>query len=222
MTQVSVQRDAANVCEKIMADCIDGKRMIVAIAGPPASGKSTLAEAVVAQLNAQTDGIAALLPMDGYHLDNRILEQRGLLPRKGAPETFDAHGFCEAVTQLRSSTRVRYFPSFDRALDLAVANTTAIGPDTQIIVVEGNYLLLDQSPWRDLRKVFDLTIFVAPPVGVLRARLQQRWIDHGLSSEAARLRASGNDIPNAELVLANSLPADIRLEQGADAAAILG
>lgn len=192
---------------------------MIGIAGPPGSGKSTLAQAVVDALNVGNTAPfphAQLLPMDGYHLDNRILEPRGLLPRKGAPETFDATGFCAAVRALSETREEVFRPAFDRHLDLAVANAIAIHPDTPILIVEGNYLLLDTAPWTSLADVFAATVVVAPGIDVLRARLRQRWIDYGLHPDAALHRAESNDIPNAQTVLDRSRPADLVLSQGSD------
>lgn len=191
-----------------------GGRTLIGIAGPPAAGKSTLAEALVAALNHQAEGPApraALLPMDGYHLDNRLLDARGLRARKGAPDTFDAYGFCAAVRELKAAARETFHPLFDRALDLGIANAIAIAPQTPVVVVEGNYLLLKSQPWAALRTLFDATVFVAPPLETLHERLISRWLGHGLDRAAAEARVAGNDLRNARLVLAESGDADLWL-----------
>lgn len=216
MTHTTLEKDADRVCALIRDRQSNDRRAIIAIAGPPASGKSTLAAAVVHQLNGQADTAvppAVLLPMDGYHLDNPILESRGQLARKGAPETFDSHGFCHAVRQLADAEETSYHPRFDRQLDLAIAGSIAIAPDVQIVVVEGNYLLLKSRPWSSLEDVFTLTVFVSPGFDALQDRLHQRWIDHGLDSEAAMIRATTNDLPNARLVVEQSREADLQLDQ---------
>ncbi|MCV6822961.1 MULTISPECIES: nucleoside triphosphate hydrolase [Halocynthiibacter] len=211
-----IERDVQRVCELISSLKQDGARTIVAIAGPPASGKSTLAEAVVRSLNAQAASeipAAELVPMDGYHLDNRILKARGLLARKGAPETFDAAGFCDAIKRLQSTEKELFFPIFDRQLDLSIANAIAIHQETPIIVVEGNYLLLKSDPWKSLANVYSATVFVSPTLEVLENRLIQRWIEHGFDSPTALKRAKMNDLPNAALVVNNSVAADLTLGQ---------
>lgn len=208
------QADARTVCNLVKTSSKGDGRSIIAIAGPPASGKSTLAETVVRLICGESDSDvprAALLPMDGYHLDNRILKSRGLLDRKGAPETFDADGFCRDVKRLSSTRRELFFPVFDRQLDLAIANSIVIHPQTPVVVVEGNYLLLESRPWSSLREVFTATVFLSPSLDVLRGRLLQRWKNHGLDTAAAKRRVDENDLPNAELVLRESGEADLLL-----------
>jgi pantothenate kinase len=219
----TLEHDADRVCGLICKRLRKGERIIVGIAGPPASGKSTLAEAVVGKLNEEAEAVATspssppqravLLPMDGYHLDNCILEARGQLARKGASETFDSNGFCRAVRQLAKAEEESYHPRFDRKMDLAIACSIAVPPDVPVVVVEGNYLLLKSAPWSSLQDHFALTVFVCPSFDALRDRLQQRWIDHGLDGEAAKLRATRNDLPNARKVVEESRDADLHLDQ---------
>ncbi|NVO56603.1 uridine kinase [Rhodobacteraceae bacterium B1Z28] len=204
------------VCDLIFSRRRVGVRTIVAIAGPPASGKSTLAEAVVQSLNAQQGSAvpsATLVPMDGYHLDNRVLETRGLLARKGAPETFDGVGFCNAIRGLQSAQQESFHPKFDRQMDLANANAIAVHPETPTIVVEGNYLLMDSDPWRTLADVYAATVFVSPTLEELESRLQHRWIKHGFGPKTAMQRAKTNDLPNARLIISDSRKADLTLNQ---------
>lgn len=204
---VKVQDDANRIAVAVRDLIRDRPRALVAIAGAPASGKSTLAAEVVRALNAQKIS-AEVLPMDGFHLDNHLLEQRGLLPRKGAPETFDADGFVEIVRRLRGGGEV-VIPAFDRARDISIAGAASVAADCRVVVAEGNYLCFDETPWSDLRQYWDLTVRLDVPLPELRARLIRRWLDHGLSREAATRRAEGNDIANAARVIEKSLPADL-------------
>ncbi len=192
----------------------DASRFVVAIAGPPGAGKSTLAESLLADLNAKMPGSTALMPMDGFHFDNCIIEPLGLLSRKGAPQTFDAQGYLAALARIRAGDAEVAVPVFDRAMDLARAGAAIIGKQHRIVLVEGNYLLLDEAPWREGAALFDLTVFLRVPQPVLEERLVQRWLDHGLAPDAARERALSNDIPNALAVLSKSLCADIVIGNG--------
>ncbi len=201
------QDDLAPLVDAILAAPVRGARRLVAVAGPPGAGKSTIAERITAALEARGTR-AVLVPMDGFHLDNRVLAARGLLGRKGAPETFDAAGFRHAVVRLAEGGEV-ILPSFDRARDLSVAGSVVIAPEHGTVVVEGNYLLLDEPEWRDLAGFWDLGVALDVDMATLRARLVQRWRDHGLSPEDAAARAEGNDLRNARRVLGNYLPADL-------------
>ncbi|PJF11048.1 nucleoside triphosphate hydrolase [Pseudorhodobacter sp. MZDSW-24AT] len=190
-----------------------GARMVVAIAGAPGAGKSTLAEALCDALNQRQPGVAVVMPMDGYHLDNALLDARGLRDRKGSPPTFDVDGLARDLARVRAADRPVILPVFDRDLDLARAGAREVGPEVPIIVIEGNYLLLDQAPWRDLAPMFDMTVFVEVPEAELERRLVARWLHYGHAPEAARARALSNDIPNARLVVAHSRAADVTLRQ---------
>ena len=105
------------------------ERSLTAIAGAPGSGKSTLAEAVVARLNEEAPDSAAVLPMDGYHFDDRVLVSRGLRPRKGAPDTFDVAGFYHMLHRLKRNEEPEIaVPVFDRDLEIARAGARLIPP----------------------------------------------------------------------------------------------
>jgi pantothenate kinase len=181
-------------------------RIVVAVVGPPGAGKSTLAEALVPLL---PEGEAAIVPMDGFHFDNAVLDQRSLRDRKGAPETFDAEGYGALLRRLREGGRDIAVPVFDRAADLSRAAARIVPANVRFVIAEGNYLLLDEEPWRALAPLFDITVSIAVERDELERRLVRRWLDHGHDEAAARERALGNDIPNALRVLAASRPADI-------------
>lgn len=185
-------------------------RFIVAIAGPPGSGKSTLADNLCREIDALGSDRTALVAMDGFHLDNAILDRRGLRARKGAPDTFDVAGYLAALRRLRDAPEEEIVvPVFDRAMDLARAGAQVVHRDRSIVVTEGNYLLIDSEPWSAARSFFDLSVFVDVDDAVLEARLIRRWLDLGHDMDAARKRALGNDLPNARFVKDRSLAGDI-------------
>jgi pantothenate kinase len=191
-------------------------RVICAVAGAPGSGKSTLAEDLVARLNAREPGCAALLPMDGFHYDDLHLVPAGLRPRKGAPETFDVGGLRHMLLRLRARDEAAVaVPVFDRDLEIARAGARLIPRDVRIIVAEGNYLLLAQSPWDGLRPLFDVTAMIDVPEDILRARLTARWQGYGLSPAEIAAKVDGNDLPNGARVRAESAPADFVIGQDA-------
>lgn len=205
--------ELAALLERIVRLPRRGRRCLVAIAGPPASGKSTLAAALTARL-AETGAEAANVPMDGFHLDNRILDARGLRARKGAPETFDAAGFLSLVRRLREEEAEVYYPIFDRAQDQAIAGAGVVGGNGPWVVVEGNYLLFAAPPWNALADLWDLSVWIETPEEVVRARCIQRWLDHGHAPEEARERAEHNDLRNARRIREARLPADLTLRGG--------
>ncbi|MCA0044156.1 nucleoside/nucleotide kinase family protein [Celeribacter litoreus] len=204
MTDIASQAD--QIFEQVQQAPKGGIRRLIALVGAPASGKSTLAEAVAERLTAQGDE-ACVVPMDGFHLDDRILTERGLLARKGAAETFDSKGFVRLIKALGEGGEVIY-PIFDRSREIAIAGAGVVPESCQSVVVEGNYLLLDAPVWRDLAQLWDFTIFLDVPTETLRARLMERWLGHGYTVEEAKRKAEGNDLLNAEVVLKNSLKAD--------------
>ncbi|MFN7003035.1 MAG: nucleoside/nucleotide kinase family protein [Roseinatronobacter sp.] len=184
-------------------------RKLIAVAGPPASGKSVLGSALCSAL--RHDGHKAeLVPMDGFHLDNRLLAARGLLSRKGAPETFDVAGFLALVHRLRTGAEVIY-PIFDRTRDLSIAGAGVITPDCDFVIIEGNYLLFDEAPWSDLARIWDFSIWLDTPEATVLQRCISRWTLHGHNPDAARQRAEGNDLANARRIIASRLPADMVL-----------
>jgi pantothenate kinase len=193
----------------IVARAAGGSRYLFAIAGPPGAGKSTLADALHAALEARAPGGTALVPMDGYHFDNAVLGPLGLLPRKGAPETFDTAGLRADLQRIRAGVEVAV-PVFDRGLDLARAGARIVRSGQWIVLVEGNYLLLEDRPWDQLAPLFDRTLLIEVASDALRRRLVERWLHHGLGREAAERRADGNDMVNARLIAARSRPPDVR------------
>jgi len=182
-------------------------RFLTALAGPPGAGKSTLAAALVTALG---EGARAV-PMDGFHYDDGLLIRRGLRDRKGAPETFDAAGFLHLLQRLRVEDEVA-IPLFDRDLEISRAGADVVGPEDRLLVVEGNWLLLDEAPWNAGR--YNLTVFIDVPEAELDRRLVARWAHHGKTPEQARAWIDGNDLPNIRRCIAGSRRADVVIGQG--------
>lgn len=206
----------AAVLAKLAGMDASSGRILVGIAGAPGSGKSTLATEIVDAIVARDGaGAAALVPMDGYHLDNAELDQRGLRAVKGAPQTFDVAGFTGLVRAIRTQSTLIRYPLFDRALDRTIPDAGQLDPATSVVVLEGNYLLLQSGGWQDLHPLFDLTVMLSVPMAQLRDRLVARWLTYGLVQADAVARAEANDIPNARLVIGNSAAAHLTLQVGA-------
>jgi pantothenate kinase len=181
-------------------------RFITALAGPPGSGKSTLAVDLVARLGAG----AKAVPMDGFHYDDAVLNARGARDRKGAPDTFDARGFLHLLKRLRSEDEVA-IPLFDRDLEISRAGADIVTADDRLLVIEGNYLLLNEAPWPEALPLYDLTVWIDVPEAELDRRLVARWAHYGKTPEAARAWIDGNDMPNIRRVTQGSRAADVVL-----------
>jgi pantothenate kinase len=186
------------------------RRTITALSGPPASGKSTAAETIVARLNQCEPDSAAVVPMDGFHYDDIVLVARGLRPRKGAPETFDCAGFAHLMSRLAANMEEEIaIPVFDRSIEISRGSARIIPKSVKYIVTEGNYLLLDREPWSKVRPLFDMTVFLKVDKGELRRRLLLRW--QSLSGAELIAKLEGNDMVNVEIVLNESVEADFTL-----------
>lgn len=206
-------------------------RFLVAIAGVPGSGKTTTAEAVVQQLNQDPKVHAALLSMDGFHLPRAALDQ---LPnsteayvRRGAPWTFDVVAFLQFVHRLRTwadktplappysaswpATDAIQAPAFDHQAKDPVDGGITITPDVSIVIVEGNYLLLDEPEWRDLATLVDYRVFVETDLQEARERTAKRHVRAGIERtlEDGYRRVDSNDYLNAISIREKLLEPDL-------------
>ena len=186
------------------------KRYFIALAGPPASGKSTISEKLNEDLNIK--GFPSdILQMDGFHLDDAILSSQNLLPRKGSPETFDVMGLKSFLIRLANEPEV-IVPIFDRSLELSRSSAVTISENKKIIIVEGNYLLLNSQPWNELNNYFDSRVMIHCEESVLEKRLIDRWKVFNLTQDQINQKVYENDLPNGVNVIQNSIEADYYLD----------
>jgi len=190
-------------------------RVVVVLAGPPGSGKSTIAAKVVQRLNAtSTSPFAALVPMDGFHLPrsalDRLPNRAEAYARRGASWTFDSDGVLDLVHSLsesrfEASSDIILAPSFDHALKDPVEDGIRITPEIKFILLEGNYLLLDEEPWCQIEGLVDDSWFVDVDPILVRGRIAKRHIKSGIERtwEAAVRRADGNDLVNGKIIREN-------------------
>ncbi|MCO7246318.1 nucleoside/nucleotide kinase family protein [Halomonas sp. Mc5H-6] len=199
--------DIDHISRQIIQAATGIPRYIVALAGPPGAGKSYRSERLCTAINEQLPGQAGVVPMDGYHFDNAVLGE-AQLPLKGAPHTFDVEGLRVDLERLRRADRPVAVPVFDRPLDLARAGGRLISLEQRIVIVEGNYLLLDRPVWRDLRSLFDWSLMLDVDDDVLAQRLVARWLAMGQDHTGAMERTHQKDMLNAQLVKAASFSPD--------------
>ena len=185
-----------------------GSRAILGIAGSPGAGKTTLARRLaerVNELSAASGGpaspFAAHVPMDGFHLAQSTLVRLGRAERKGAIDTFDGWGFLALLSRLRAETEhTVYAPGFDRAIEEPIAGEIAIEPSTQLVIIEGNYLLVDDGPWAAVKGQLAESWFCETPDAVRVSRLVARHETGGRTPEAALAWAETVDGRNAVLI----------------------
>jgi pantothenate kinase len=173
-----------------------GKRQILAIVAQPGAGKSTLAQAL---LNHYGDAVQ-VVPMDGFHLANSELERLARRSRKGAPDTFDAAGYVNLLQRIKHQNPgddAVYAPEFRREIEEAIAGAIAVRASTPLVITEGNYLLMDDAPWREVRAVVDESWFLDVPEALRHARLLARHMQFGRSEQQALDWIASTDEPNA-------------------------
>jgi len=183
-----------------------GTRTILGIAGAPGSGKSTLAAWLQQQFGA---GTAVVVPMDGFHLGNAIIDGTPLRQRKGAMDTFDAGGYLSLLRRLAARDEaVVYAPEFRRTLDEPVAASIAVPADVPLVITEGNYLLANQEPWKEIRAQLDEVWFLETTHELRISRLVARHVSFGMAPDAAEAWANGPDEANAVLIRSTRHGAD--------------
>lgn len=193
---------------------------MLGITGSPGAGKTTLASRLVAEVDSVLGaGTAVHLPMDGFHLANATLDRLGRHDRKGAVDTFDGWGFVALLRRLRDEIDHEvYAPSFRRTVDEPIAGEIAVPAGTALVVVEGNYLLVDSPPWDQVRSLLDQVWFCVTPAEDRLERLVDRHTRHGRPPAAATAWATEVDGANARLIEETRAGADLLVSGTAGAA----
>jgi pantothenate kinase len=187
-----------------------GSRTVLGLTGAPGAGKSTLGAALVAALGPD---VAVLVPMDGYHYANVVLEALGRRDRKGAQDTFDAGGYVSLLRRLRSGEEeVVHAPEFRREIEEPVGSALPVPRDVPLVVTEGNYLLLREGPWAALEGLVDETWYLEPGEDLRHDRLVARHEAFGKPPEQARAWALGSDETNARLIAGSRGRADLLVQ----------
>lgn len=191
-----------------------GRRILAMLAAPPGAGKSTL----LSFLSGLSGGRIQAIGMDGFHRRQEYLlshyaerdgKQVAMVEIKGAPETFDLEKLTESIRKVAAGEKCGW-PVYDRMLHNPVEDAVTV--DSDIVLIEGNYLLLDEDGWRDLRRYADYTVSVAAEEKLLRERLIARRMKTGVSEEASIRFVDFSDMPNVRLCLEKTMPADLRLK----------
>lgn len=174
------------------------------------TGKSTLAAELVAALNVSAPGSAALVPMDGFHMKHAKLEAMGQTDFKGAPHTFEGAAFVAFLGRLKAAKEAVSGPGYSRKIEDTVEGAFTVAPEVKVLVVEGNYLLLGDAPWDEVKPLLDFSAFIVVPREMVRARLMKRHGEEGLfTEERNRAHIERNDLPNYDRVMLSQDRADV-------------
>ncbi len=173
-------------------------RTIIGIVGKPGGGKSTLSKYL---LKGCDENLVSVLPMDGFHLSNKVLKSLGRSDRKGAPDTFDVKGFANLLERIASDqSNPIYYPIFDRSIEESIAAQGVVLPSTRVVIVEGNYLMHDRDGWQEISPLLNQSWYAYLDEDIRISRLISRHIAFGKDPESAKAWAKGSDQANAELI----------------------
>jgi len=228
LTLTELWRFYLPLCQLLLATASGAReRTLIGIAGPPGSGKSVFA-ALLADLmtvcGRQRHGEPLVCPMDGFHYPNSYLETRfatdgggnrvSLLWKKGAPETFDVAAFIECLDRLRAEPTVSV-PAYDRRMHDVVPDGITVTARHTIVLLEGNYLLLNRGGWKRVAPRLDMTIFLMLPLGAARNFIIRRHVRGGRTYAEAVRHFEEVDRKNYDVCAASAAGADLIVERTA-------
>jgi len=176
----------------------ESQRTIIGIIGKPGGGKSTLSKYLLKGIDPT---LVSVVPMDGFHLSNKVLKELGRSDRKGAQDTFDVKGFTTLIERIKLDTADPiYYPIFDRSIEESIASQGVVYPSTRVVIVEGNYLMHDKDGWQEISPLLDQSWYAFLDEDLRISRLISRHIAYGKDPESAKAWAKGSDQVNAELI----------------------
>jgi len=183
----------------IVVECASAsKRTIIGIIGKPGGGKSTLSKYLLKGMDPK---LVSVVPMDGFHLSNKVLKELGRSDRKGAQDTFDVQGFTTLIERIKmDSADPIYYPIFDRSIEESIAAQGVVYPSTRVVIVEGNYLMHDKDGWQEISPLLDQSWYAILDEDIRISRLISRHIAFGKDPESAKAWAKGSDQVNADLI----------------------
>ncbi|MCF0111714.1 MAG: nucleoside/nucleotide kinase family protein [Erysipelotrichaceae bacterium] len=193
------------------------RRIVIFLAAVPGAGKSTLA-AFLEQLS-ETTGCLPLqvLGMDGFHYNQQYLKTHThnnvpLSAIKGAPETFDVRQLQKKLQQIK--TEDTDWPVYDRNIHDVIPDKIHVS--SPVVLIEGNYLLLDEPEWNTLHNMADITVFVKTEPDLVINRLIRRKMRGGLDEQQASEWVHRSDYKNVLRVLQNVCEHDYTWTQTED------
>jgi len=220
--QDQIERFYLPLARWLLARLAPAGRMIVGIGGPPACGKSAFASLLSAVCCAAAGvPVAAAIGLDGWHYPNEYLDSHTVLRDgqeiplrrlKGGPLSFDVPAVLAFLDQARALPDLAY-PLYSRELHDPLPGAGQLSANQRLLLVEGNYLLLDLPPWDAFATRFDLTISISAPREVFVMALRERHLRGGKPPAAVEQHMNFSDLPNIDLVLQHSRPAAIQVRK---------
>lgn len=221
-TKSTVEKHLLPLSRDIEEDYLRNKRKlyIIGVSGPPGSGKSSISSILLQMLTNR--GLSVnILPLDGFHLRNQDLKAKRITVQnrsyslhelKGAKETYDVKKLVECLEKLHRGGGF-FWPLYLRTIHEPVDNGLFISNQHGIYIIEGNYLFLNVSPWKQLAPFFQKKIFILPKKKFLKGRIVRRKQRGGYSRQEALMHFRRSDLRNINEVLSLSSGYDLLIRQ---------